>query len=205
MDNAERLAFAVLRQVTEARLVSDGSRAMMCLDDDGTILIAPPPGSEGAHIAMTGTECELGVEGILETLATNSPARRRFEAFFPGCRNEPMRLRMSRLTLTRAPQPATILDAVALPTQCGFPPEVAAGMVTHMNDDHIDALRDYCRHAGVACEQTDPVMLSVDPFGFFVRADAGPARFEFPDPCASPLDVRKALVAMAKQARAGDQ
>jgi putative heme iron utilization protein len=76
-----------------------------------------------------------------------------------------------------------------------------ADILAHMNQDHRDAMRDYCRlvHA-VDCAQ--PEMVGIDCDGFDLRADGCLLRFMFDAPIANAGDVRQALVALAQRARA---
>lgn len=76
-----------------------------------------------------------------------------------------------------------------------------AGILEHMNADHADNLRDYCRHVhGV--EALDAVMIGIDADGFDVRADARLLRFEFAAPVADAEQARAQLVKLAQAARA---
>lgn len=201
MNHTEQLAFATLRQANEARVAPDGARTDLCLDEDGVILIAPHISEGTLRITVPGPRCVVEIEGETAVLRHDSTAQRRFAAFFPACNDTPVRLNPTHITVA-LDGTRTAVDAAAFRSQDGFPPDTAARMVAHMNDDHVDALRDYCRYANVSCVRGEPVMLSVDRHGFFLRADTGPTRFEFPAMCESPLDVRKALVAMVKLARA---
>jgi putative heme iron utilization protein len=82
----------------------------------------------------------------------------------------------------------------------------AAGIVDHVNRDHPGAVLEIVRHrtgrAGASAEMT-----SLDARGFVadVRDDAGvrSVRIAFPAPAPTPGDVRKAFVAMLKEARGG--
>ena len=87
-------------------------------------------------------------------------------------------------------------------TGAEFAPEAEAHMVRHMNEDHVDAMRDYCRMIGVDCGEQEPRMAAVDTRGFALFVGKRMLRFEFDAPATTPTDVRKALVAMAQQARA---
>jgi putative heme iron utilization protein len=79
--------------------------------------------------------------------------------------------------------------------------EVEAGAVAHMNADHRDAIDLYARHFARATD-TGWSMTGIDPDGFdLVRGDAA-ARVDFLEPLGDAGDMRKALVAMAQQARA---
>ncbi len=75
-------------------------------------------------------------------------------------------------------------------------------ILAHMNADHAHNLRDYCRHfhGRVAVEAR---MAGIDCDGFDVRADGELVRFDFELPATDAAAARAALVAMARQARAG--
>jgi len=78
--------------------------------------------------------------------------------------------------------------------------EQEEGIVAHMNRDHAENLRDYCRHYhGV--ESGDAEMLGIDCDGFDVRADGRVLRFEFSEPVLDATRARQALVAMAQECR----
>lgn len=90
------------------------------------------------------------------------------------------------------------------PGQYLLPPSPLAeqedGILAHMNADHGDSLRAYCRHAhGVETGQAE--MIGIDPDGFDVRADQRLLRFDFEAPVSDAQDAREALVALAKAAR----
>ena len=73
-------------------------------------------------------------------------------------------------------------------------------IIEHMNHDHGDNLRAYCRHEhGV--ETAKAMMLGIDPEGFDVRTDASDLRFEFDTPVHDAQEARQSLVALAQAAR----
>ena len=78
--------------------------------------------------------------------------------------------------------------------------EQESGVVAHMNSDHQDALRDYCRHFH-QCAALDVAMLGIDLDGFDVRADGKVLRFDFAQPVTDALQARTALVEMARAAK----
>jgi putative heme iron utilization protein len=83
--------------------------------------------------------------------------------------------------------------------------EHAAGIISHMNADHADALVLYCRaFAGVAVDEA--TMTAVDRLGFRVRVRVGDElrglRINFTREARTPLEARSVLVEMVKQARA---
>ena len=82
----------------------------------------------------------------------------------------------------------------------------APGILTHMNADHHDALKLYCRvFAGV--EADEATMTAVDRLGFRVRARSGDRlqglRINFPREVRSAEAARVVLVEMVRQARQG--
>lgn len=78
--------------------------------------------------------------------------------------------------------------------------EQESGVVAHMNSDHQDALRDYCRHFH-QCAALDVAMLGIDLDGFDVRADGRVLRFDFAQPATDAQQARTALVEMARAAK----
>jgi putative heme iron utilization protein len=76
----------------------------------------------------------------------------------------------------------------------------AAEICAHMNDDHGDALQTFCR----AAEQdgSGARMVSVDGLGFDVETAGDRLRFDFPAEVTTADQVRAAIIALLKQARA---
>ena len=84
----------------------------------------------------------------------------------------------------------------------------APGILAHMNADHADALKLYCRvFAGV--EVDDATMTTVDRLGFRVRARTAEQlqglRINFPREVRTPVEARTVLVEMVRGARGGGQ
>lgn len=81
----------------------------------------------------------------------------------------------------------------------------AAGIVSHMNADHADALVLYARAFTTATASSAATMVGCDQYGFelSVETPAGPrpARIAFPSPVATGEQARKALIALLAQAR----
>ncbi len=73
-------------------------------------------------------------------------------------------------------------------------------IITHMNQDHADNLRQYCLSYH-SVEALDVAMLGIDYDGFDVLADEQILRFEFDEPVSDAAEARKALVAMAQKSR----
>ena len=82
----------------------------------------------------------------------------------------------------------------------------AAAAIVHMNADHADALVLYCKAFSKATDITSATMTGVDRYGFECRPRPPRVRAPFASrlPRRSPLpeEVRAALVAMVKDARA---
>ncbi|MEW6152908.1 MAG: DUF2470 domain-containing protein [Actinomycetota bacterium] len=81
----------------------------------------------------------------------------------------------------------------------------AAAIVGHMNADHAEAQVLLCRHQGGRPSTAEATMSAVDSYGFEMVA-AGPegrsaVRLAFPEPCTTPDEVRRAMVAMVGEAR----
>lgn len=83
------------------------------------------------------------------------------------------------------------------------PDQLAAqepALVTDINTSHLHNLRDFCRHYHQVCAR-EVAMAGIDCDGFDVRADGELLRLGFEKPVTNAADARRALVAMAKQAR----
>jgi hypothetical protein len=81
----------------------------------------------------------------------------------------------------------------------------ATRIIRHMNDDHADTMVLYCTAFTQASDASEVTMTGVDRYGFemSVMTDKGPRpiRLAFSQPLTSADQVRKELVALAKQAR----
>ena len=78
-----------------------------------------------------------------------------------------------------------------------------AGAVKHMNADHLDALALYA--AGTGAESGPWRLTGLDPEGMDLLAADRTARVLYPEPVREMGALRKVLVAMAAQARAGGE
>ena len=85
----------------------------------------------------------------------------------------------------------------------------AAAVIDHMNDDHRDALREYCLAFSRARDFATVTMTGIDRYGFemSVETDDGdrPVRVAFDEPLTSPDEVRPVLVELVRRARAQNQ
>jgi putative heme iron utilization protein len=83
---------------------------------------------------------------------------------------------------------------------------VAQGILRHMNDDHADALLDYCRAFG-RVEPSAAELVGVDRYGMDVLAtlegeDKRAVRIHFPERTDTTDAVRKQTIALLREARA---
>lgn len=78
--------------------------------------------------------------------------------------------------------------------------DAEAGAVEHMNADHRDALRLYAT-ALLGLPDGDWVATGADAHGLDLRAGPLRGRLPFPEPLATPGDLRRVLVDLAKAAR----
>ena len=145
--------------------------------------------------------------GRAERLADKSELGPRYLRFHPQAadyfamhdfsfyRIEPVRLRwIGGFGRIHWVEPA---DYLAAP---GTLAEQEAGILEHMNADHAENLRAYCRHVH-GLEPTGADMIGIDPDGFDVRADGQRLRFDFDAPVSDAQGARAALVDLARAAR----
>jgi putative heme iron utilization protein len=78
---------------------------------------------------------------------------------------------------------------------------VEAGIIEHMNRDHADAVRAYCRHF-FGRDAHEAMLVGVDPDGVDLLADGAPLRLPFTAPATDPDAVRRELVTLLQQTRA---
>jgi putative heme iron utilization protein len=74
-------------------------------------------------------------------------------------------------------------------------------MVEHMNDDHADAMRGYCRMLGIDLQGAMPRMAAIDAEGFDMMLGRRLVRLDFDEPTTTPDEVRKAMVALVRRSR----
>ena len=79
----------------------------------------------------------------------------------------------------------------------GFAGDSEISMVEHMNSDHAKAIAHYVELAGLP-QHAPAELVGVDSEGFHLRIGQGLYWLAFPTSCNSPLEVRQALVALAR-------
>ena len=84
--------------------------------------------------------------------------------------------------------------------------DMAPGVISHMNGDHADAVLAYARGLAGIAEATSATITAVDRYGFemaIVTPEGKRARrLAFETPVATTDEVRRAMVALVKEARA---
>lgn len=121
------------------------------------------------------------------------PGRQPHRRHFSGAIMNSTAKRKAELAMTRE---RSNKDQVIL-----FSAEVEERIVNHMNEDHVDAMEDYCRARDIRLDHRQPKMVGVDSLGFNLLVGSDFARFSFDNYCSSAHDVRVALVNLAKASR----
>ena len=82
---------------------------------------------------------------------------------------------------------------------------LAAGIISHVNADHADAVVLYCKAFSRVTDIASASMTNVDRYGFEMSAKTNegprPIRVAFTRPVSTPEEVHAALIALAKDAR----
>jgi putative heme iron utilization protein len=82
---------------------------------------------------------------------------------------------------------------------------LAAGIISHMNADHADAIVLYCKAFSRATDIASASMTAVDRYGFEMSANTKegprPIRLAFARPVSTSEEVRAAMMALVKDAR----
>jgi putative heme iron utilization protein len=84
--------------------------------------------------------------------------------------------------------------------------KIADGILTHMNEDHTEAMISYCRAFTQAKEVESVRMTGVDQYGFemSVQTEKGPrpVRLAFSEVVSSGMEIRNEMKRLAKESRA---
>lgn len=81
--------------------------------------------------------------------------------------------------------------------------EAEPGAVSHMNEDHADAIRLYATRL-LGLPDGEWRMTGLDPTGIDLSCEGVAARLDFPAPVDGPGDLRASLVELARRARSTD-
>lgn len=198
-----------------------GSVVPYCLDADGYPLILISRIAQHTHNLKQEGKCSLlvgerGAEdvqavGRLTLLAEARPlddaqqidaAAARYYRYFPESRDfhqvhdfDFWRLEPVRWRFIGGFGAIHWLDEVALSNP--FAGEAELSMVEHMNSDHAAAIAHYVALAGLPA-QVPAELVGLDSEGFHLRIGQSLYWLAFPTSCNSPLEVRQALVALAR-------
>jgi heme oxygenase (biliverdin-IX-beta and delta-forming) len=73
-------------------------------------------------------------------------------------------------------------------------------MLNHMNTDHQESMQQYCDLFDIAYNnESQPIMAGIDSEGFHLRIGAQLHRIEFEHPATTAMEVRQAMVSLAKR------
>lgn len=145
--------------------------------------------------------------GKAERIDNPEAIEARYERYFPATRGYRAQLDFEiwRITPVTVRAIAGFAKVHWVSREAYAPPENSlaideAGILEHMNSDHAQALRDYCRlqdRRDVKAAE----MIGIDCDGFDLNADGNYLRFNFEEPVTSANATRAALVALAQKAR----
>ena len=77
--------------------------------------------------------------------------------------------------------------------------EACSRIISHMNEDHADALTHYCHTFNINLNGNIPKLVAIDACGFQLRIGQTLSRINFPEPISDRISAREALVAMAQR------
>lgn len=192
---------------TAVNVVPDGQgRLLLLLSDlaEHTVNIRQQPAVslmwiDAAHSDWQAAE-RLSVTGRLEQVSVEEGER--YLQVFPHMRDY---LQLDFHFFALRPEKARWIPgfgkAAWLEADVLLPPHVwnltrEQGMVGHMNADHSDACDHYLSLLG--CPGEGAVMLAVDPWGSWLLHDNQLRRLPFPNRAEDAVQVREALVALAR-------
>lgn len=198
-----------------------GSVVPYCLDADGCPLLLISRIAQHTHNLMQDNKCSLlvgerGAEDVqavgrltllahahaLQETPQIEAAAARYYRYFPESRDfhqvhdfDFWRLEPVRWRFIGGFGAIHWLDQVALGNP--FAGEAELSMVEHMSSDHASALAHYVALAGLPTH-TPAQLVGIDAEGFHLRIGQSLYWLNFPTSCNSPLDVRQALVSLAR-------
>lgn len=198
-----------------------GSVVPYCLDDQGRPLLLISRIAQHTHNLQLEPKCSLliGQRGAVDVQAAGrltllaearqlldeveiAAAAARYYRYFPNAQNyhqahdfDFWRLEPVRWRYIGGFGAIHWLDAVALANP--FAGAQEQQMLAHMNADHAAAIAHYVALNGLPAEPAAQ-LVGVDSEGFHLRIGAVIDWLAFPQPCSSALEVRQALVALAR-------
>ena len=175
----------------------------MCISAEGGFLLncAQHNPEHGVLTVIKNNELEIQVLGNSIPVQKDSAMSNRFFNYFPE-------LERNEKVVEITPEKFVVknyldkeVEFKDLDLKNIFADGIEERMTTHMNEDHVDAMKDYCTYAGVSFNLSEPKMLAVDQYGFDLLANQKPHRFIFKLKCENPQQVREALVELAHECR----
>ena len=199
------MAINILYRSSKALVMDDQDYidCHMCISHDGKLILScsKEQPAYGVLIVLKGDIYDLQIIGNSKPVDFNSAYKHRFEKYYPHKTDIKGLVEITPLKylLRDKNDNETNLDLkIANP----FSGETEDRMIAHMNEDHVDAMKEYCRDASIELNSHEPLMLGIDPYGFDLLVNNQTLRFQFNNKCETARQVRQALVELAKKARA---
>ena len=199
------MAINILYRSSKALVIGDRDYIAcdMCISHDGRLILgcAKAQPADGVLMVLKGDMYDLQITGNSKPVDFNSAYKRRFEKYHPHKTDIKGLVEITPLKylLRDKNDNQTSLDLkIANP----FSGETEDRMIAHMNEDHVGAMKDYCRDASIELHSQPPLMLGIDAYGFDLLVNNQALRFQFNNKCETAQQVRQALVELANKARA---
>ena len=175
----------------------------MCISMEGSFLLncAQSNPEHGVLMVIKNDELEIEVLGNSTLVQKDSALYSRFFNYFPELKSSEQIVEIIPKNFVFKDNSGEEVEQKNLDLKNIFANEIEERMTTHMNEDHVDAMKDYCNHAGISFGESEPKMLGVDQYGFDLLINKQPYRFTFKSRCENPQQVREALVGLAQESR----
>jgi len=204
-ENLTILAIEILYNASKAFVMDDQEYVPcnMCLSHDGKLILSCSKQEpiNGVLILLKGEQYDLQIIGDSVPVDAQSPYMDRYKKYFPDAVNITELVEITPVKYIMRDKSDNEISIDNLNIINTFSGEVEDRMTEHMNEDHVDAMRDYCNLASIEITDQGPLMLGVDPHGFDLLVNNQLRRFQFNNKCETPKQVREALVDLAKRAR----
>ncbi len=175
-------------------------RVHMFVDRQGAFVLGLVHGQEIKDLQIQSDDITLHVHGELKPDVPSHVQERLFSEYFPNCDYQKLGIFMP-VSFRTVSSGESVISSEDIHLHNNFADDVVSRMVEHMNEDHVDALNDYCGLFNISRENDSAKMLTVDQYGFDIIVNERPHRIMFEAHCHSPQCVREQLVELAKKAR----
>lgn len=172
----------------------------MFVDRQGALVLGLLHSQEINDLQIQSDDITLQVCGELKPGTPSHAQERLYSEYFPNCDYQKLGIFVPESFRPIAPI-ESLISSQDIHLHNNFTDDVVARMVEHMNEDHVDALNDYCRLFNINRENESAKMLTVDQYGFDIIVNEQPYRIMFDASCETPQCVREQLVELAKKAR----